>query len=179
VFEEDSTALFFTAFIFMMVSVAVLYALFRMYVKRLKRDKIVEFTCQSLGLLRKRDVLELFQLCSSEYFEKHGMFDFSVKVLAEHFKAKPKKDILRGSDNTGYILKSNIDIILKCLPSTISDVEFEEVMRHPFPDYHLIELDMNKFPHVSFGKSHAQKNAPQHQVTEEITFPKPVSLSTF
>jgi hypothetical protein len=149
VFEEDNTALFFTAFIFMMISVAILYAIFRIYKKKLQKGKIVEITCQSLALLSKKDVMELFQASSVEFFEKNGMFNFSVNVLEQHFKAKPKKDILRGSDNTGYILKSNIDIILKNLPQFITELEFDEVLRHAFPNYHLIELDMNRLPHLS------------------------------
>jgi hypothetical protein len=158
VFENDEYPVVFIALIFVMFISGLVGAVASYYKRKMKSKTSVILTRQSLAMLPIDTVLLAFILCSSSRFEATGVLEFGVYDLRRQLRSKFSKELVLAADNTGYILKSNINIILDNLPESITAEEFSAIVKRPIPPYQEIGLQKDNKPKLRLPSQQKLEN---------------------
>jgi hypothetical protein len=140
VFETDDYPPVFEVLIFLMIISGFIGAVTSFFRRKQKNMTTKIISRQSLALLPNQVILSTFITNCYSKFAAGGLLDFDVEELRTFLRPRVCSEVVKAADNTGYVLKSNINVILECLPESIAADEFNQIVSQPIPPYHEICL---------------------------------------
>jgi hypothetical protein len=148
VFQQDggTSMLPFEILIFLMIFISFGSVVYNSYVRKLSSKEKILVSRQSLALLDREEIMNLFLIRSiAKFLKNKGLFDFDDKELLAHLKKKVYNQVIKSSESL-FVEVSNAQVIVNNLPGSLEADALKEVLNYQMPAYHQIDLTNSSPP---------------------------------